>query len=115
MATFSVAHDSTTQRVLQTIDVYERSARECVARWRTRRHDRQPFLAEWLTGLPADARLLDFGRGGDKDAREIFALDIHRLGHIVQCCFGYLAGPSGSLRHNVVQVRGVFTQLRARI
>lgn len=115
MATFSVAHDSTTQRVLQTIDVYERPAKEWVARWSMRRNCRQPLLGEWLTGFPADARLLDLGREGDKDVRAIFALDVHRLGHIVQCCFGYLACPSTSLHHNVVQVRRIFTQSRARV
>src|SRR5215510_3492260 len=71
MGTFSVAHDSTTQLVLQTIDAYERSAKECVARWSKRRHRRSPFLAEWLTGLPADARLLDLGCGGGKDAGDL--------------------------------------------
>jgi SAM-dependent methyltransferase len=71
MGTLSVAHDSTTQLVLQTIDVYERSAKECVARWSKRRHRRSPLLAEWLTCLPADARLLDLGCGGGKDAGEL--------------------------------------------
>ena len=61
-------HDSTTQLVLQTIDAYERSAKECVARWSQRRHRRSPLLAEWLKGLPADARLLDLGCGGGQDA-----------------------------------------------
>lgn len=71
MGTLSVAHDSTTQLVLQTIDVYERSAKECVARWSKRRHRRPPLLAEWLRCLPADARLLDLGCGGGKDAGEL--------------------------------------------
>jgi SAM-dependent methyltransferase len=71
MDTFSVAHDSTTQLVLQTIDVYERSAKECVARWSKRRHRQPPLLAEWLTCLPADARLLDLGCGGGKDAGDL--------------------------------------------
>jgi SAM-dependent methyltransferase len=71
MDTFSVAHDSTTQLVLQTIDVYERSAKECVARWSKRRNRRPPLLAEWLTCLPADARLLDLGCGGGKDAGDL--------------------------------------------
>ena len=68
MAPPSSAHDSTTQFVLQTIDAYERSAKECVARWSQRRHRRSPLLAEWLRGLPADARLLDLGCGGGRDA-----------------------------------------------
>jgi SAM-dependent methyltransferase len=68
MDTLSVSHDSTTQLVLQTIDAYERSARECVVRWNQRRHRRPPLLVKWLKSLPADARLLDLGCGGGKDA-----------------------------------------------
>ena len=68
MASPSLPHDSTTQLVLQTIDAYERSARDCVARWKQRRHRRSPLLAEWLDGLSADARLLDLGCGGGQDA-----------------------------------------------
>ena len=68
MAPPSSAHDSTTQFVLQTIDAYERSAKECVARWSQRRHRRPPLLAEWLRDLPADASLLDLGCGGGQDA-----------------------------------------------
>jgi SAM-dependent methyltransferase len=71
MDTISVAHDSTTQLVLQTIDAYERSAKECVAQWSKRRHRRPPLLAEWLACLPADARLLDLGCGGGKDAGDL--------------------------------------------
>jgi SAM-dependent methyltransferase len=71
METLSVVHDSTTHLVLQTIDAYERSAKECVARWSKRRHRRPPLLAEWLTCLPADARLLDLGCGGGKDAGDL--------------------------------------------
>src|SRR6185436_6987884 len=71
MEAFSVAHDSTTPLVLQTIDVYERSANECVARWRKRRHRRPPLLAESLTCLSAHARLLDLGCGGGKDANDL--------------------------------------------
>jgi len=63
-----MAHDSTTQRVLQTINVYERSAKECLARWSQRRHRRPPLLVEWLQYLPADASLLDLGCGGGQDA-----------------------------------------------
>jgi len=66
-----VAHDSTTQCVLQTIDVYERSAKECLARWSKRRHRRSPLLVEWLQRLPADARLLDLGCGGGRDAGDL--------------------------------------------
>ena len=62
-----MAHDSTTQRVLQTINVYERSAKECLARWSQRRHRRPPLLVEWLQYLPADASLLDLGCGGGQD------------------------------------------------
>ena len=71
MDTLNVAHDSTTQFVLQTIDAYERSAKECIARWNKRRHRRPPLLAEWLACLPADARLLDLGCGGGKDAGDL--------------------------------------------
>jgi SAM-dependent methyltransferase len=71
MAPLSVAHDSTSQFVLQTIDAYERSALECVARWSQRRHRRLPFLADWVTRLPADARLLDLGCGGGQDAGDL--------------------------------------------
>src|SRR5438445_7892658 len=67
----SLAHDSTTQLVLQTIDAYERSAKECVARWSKRRHRRPPLLVKWLRCLPADARLLDLGCGGGKDAGDL--------------------------------------------
>ncbi len=66
-----MAHDSTTRLVLQTIDVYEWSAKECIARWNTRRHRRPPLLAEWLACLPADAKLLDLGCGGGKDAGDL--------------------------------------------
>ena len=66
-----LAHDSTTQLVLQTIDAYERSAMKCVVRWSQRRHRRLPLLAEWLTCLPADARLLDLGCGGGQDAGDL--------------------------------------------
>jgi SAM-dependent methyltransferase len=63
-----MVHDTTTQLVLQTIDAYERSAKECVARWNRRRHRRPPLLVDWLRSLPDDARLLDLGCGGGKDA-----------------------------------------------
>ena len=66
-----MAHVSTTQLVLQTIDAYERSAKECLARWGKRRHRRPPLLAEWLECLPADARLLDLGCGGGQDAGDL--------------------------------------------
>ena len=66
-----MAHDNTTQRVLQTIDVYERSAQECLARWSQRRHRRPPLLVKWLQCLPADARLLDLGCGGGQDAGDL--------------------------------------------
>ena len=71
MAPFSLAHHSTTQLVLQTIDVYERSAKECLARWSKRRHRRPPLLVKWLQCLPADARLLDLGCGGGQDAGDL--------------------------------------------
>src|SRR4030066_390345 len=61
-------HDSTTQAVLQTLDAYERSAADCLARWSKRRHRRPPLVVEWLTHLPAEARLLDLGCGGGQDA-----------------------------------------------
>ena len=64
-------HNSTTQLVLQTIDVYERSAKECLARWSRRRHRRPPLLVEWLQCLPANARLLDLGCGGGQDAGDL--------------------------------------------
>ena len=73
-----MSHDNTTQLVLQTIDAYERSAKECVARWSRRRHRRPPLLAEWLQYLPAGARLLDLGCGGGQDAG-----DLGRRGHRV--------------------------------
>lgn len=63
-----MAHDNTTQLVLQTIDAYERSAKDCLARWNKRRHRRPPLLVAWLRSLPDDARLLDLGCGGGKDA-----------------------------------------------
>jgi len=71
MAPFSLTHDSITQLVLQTIDAYERSAKECLARWSKRRHRRPPLLAEWLQCLPVDARLLDLGCGGGQDADDL--------------------------------------------
>jgi SAM-dependent methyltransferase len=67
----SSSHDSTTQLVLQTIEAYERSAGECVARWNRLRRRRSPLLADWLTRLPADARLLDLGCGGGLDAADL--------------------------------------------
>ncbi|MEI8015150.1 MAG: class I SAM-dependent methyltransferase [Nitrospira sp.] len=66
-----MAHDNTTQLVLQTIDAYERSAKECVARWNRRRHRRPPLLVEWLQCFPTGARLLDLGCGGGKDAGDL--------------------------------------------
>ena len=71
MASLSLAHNSTIQLVLQTIDVYERSAKECLARWSQRRHRRPPLLVEWLRCLPANARLLDLGSGGGQDAGDL--------------------------------------------
>ncbi|MEK7237540.1 MAG: class I SAM-dependent methyltransferase [Nitrospirota bacterium] len=71
MALLSLAHDSTTQLVLQTIDAYERSAVDCLARWGKRRQRSSPLLADWLTRLPADARLLDLGCGGGQDADDL--------------------------------------------
>ena len=71
MAPLSLAHNSTTQLVLQTIDAYERSVQECLARWSKRRHCRPPLLVEWLQCLPADARLLDLGCGGGQDAGDL--------------------------------------------
>ena len=68
MAPLTFTHNSTTQLVLQTIDVYERSAKECVARWSQRRHRRPPLLVECLQCLPVNARLLDLGCGGGQDA-----------------------------------------------
>ncbi len=64
-------HDSTTQLVLQTTDAYERSAKECMARWKKRRHRRPPLLVEWLQCLPAGASLLDLGCGGGQDAGDL--------------------------------------------
>src|ERR1051325_3114544 len=75
---FRLANDSTTQLVLQTIEVYERSAKECLARWSQRRHRRPPLLVEWLRCLPANARLLDLGCGGGQDA-----VDLGRRGYRV--------------------------------
>lgn len=66
-----MAHDNTTQLVLQTIDAYERSAKECIARWNRRRRRRLPLSAEWLQCLPAGASLLDLGCGGGKDAGDL--------------------------------------------
>jgi SAM-dependent methyltransferase len=71
MVPLSLAHDNTTQLVLQTIDAYERSAVECVARWNRRRHRRPPLLVEWIKYLPPDARLLDLGCGGGQDAGDL--------------------------------------------
>jgi ubiquinone/menaquinone biosynthesis C-methylase UbiE len=66
-----LTYDSTTQLVLQTIDAYERSAKECVARRNKRRHRQPPLLAKWIQRLPADARLLDLGCGGGQDAGDL--------------------------------------------
>lgn len=66
-----MSHDNTTQLVLQTVDAYERSAKECVARWNQRRHRRPPLLVEWLQCFPAGVRLLDLGCGGGKDAGDL--------------------------------------------
>ena len=71
METLSVAHDNTTQLVLQTTDAYERSAKECVARWSKRRHRRPPLLVKWLKCLPVGASLLDLGCGGGRDADDL--------------------------------------------
>jgi len=66
-----LTYDSTTQLVLQTIDAYEWSAKECVARRNKRRHRQPPLLAKWIQRLPADARLLDLGCGGGQDAGDL--------------------------------------------
>jgi SAM-dependent methyltransferase len=63
---------------LQTIDAYERSAKECIARWNRRRHRRPLLLFEWLQCLPTGGRLLDLGCGGGKDAG-----DLDRRGYCV--------------------------------
>jgi len=75
-----LSHDNTTQFVLQTIDAYERSAKECVARWNRQRHRRPPLLAEWLQYLPAGARLLDLGCGGGTDAGDLDRRGYHVVG-----------------------------------
>ena len=80
MALRSSPHDSTTQVVLQTIDAYERSAADCLARWSKRRHRRSPVLADWLTHLSADARLLDLGCGGAQDAGDLDQRGYHAVG-----------------------------------
>lgn len=67
----SLSHDNTTQLVLQTIDAYERSARECVARWNKRRPRRPPLLVQWIQRLPSGTRLLDLGCGGGRDAGDL--------------------------------------------
>lgn len=67
----SLSHDNTTQLVLQTIDAYERSAKECVVRWNKRRPRRPSLLVEWLEYLPAGTRLLDLGCGGGRDAGDL--------------------------------------------
>ncbi|HJS66592.1 MAG TPA: class I SAM-dependent methyltransferase [Nitrospiraceae bacterium] len=66
-----MSHDNTTQLVLQTIDAYERSARECVAHWNKRRPRRPSLLVEWLQYLPVGTRLLDLGCGGGRDAGDL--------------------------------------------
>ncbi len=71
MAPRRSADDSTTALVLQTIDAYERSAKECLARWGKRRHRRSPLLVEWLRYLPAGASLLDLGCGGGQDSSDL--------------------------------------------
>jgi len=67
----SLSHDNTTQLVLQTIDAYERSDKECVVRWNKRRPRRPSLLVEWLEYLPAGTRLLDLGCGGGRDAGDL--------------------------------------------
>jgi SAM-dependent methyltransferase len=67
----SLSHDNTTRLVLQTIDAYERSAKECTTRWGKRRHRRPPLLTEWLQHLPAGASLLDLGCGGGQDVSDL--------------------------------------------
>lgn len=67
----SLSHDNTTQLVLQTIDAYERSAKECVVRWNKRRPRRPSLLVEWLEYLPAGTRLLDLGCGGGRDTGDL--------------------------------------------
>jgi len=42
-------------------------------------------------------------------------LDLHRLGYVVERRFGDLAGPAAAFCHDVVQVRGIFAQARARV
>jgi SAM-dependent methyltransferase len=66
-----MAHDSTTQLVLQTTDAYERSAKECLARWGKRTHRRPPLLRKWVKSLPAESRILDLGCGGGRDTDDL--------------------------------------------
>jgi SAM-dependent methyltransferase len=80
MAPLRSVHDSTTQLVLQTTDAYERSAKECLARWDKRRHRRPPLLVEWLQYLPAGANLLDLGCGGGQDAGDLVRRGYRILG-----------------------------------
>jgi SAM-dependent methyltransferase len=75
-----MAHDNTTQCVLQTTAAYERSAKECLARWDKRRHCRPPLLVEWLQYLPAGASLLDLGCGGGQDAGDFARRGYHIVG-----------------------------------
>lgn len=62
-------HDSTSRAVLPTIQAYERSARDFLARWGRGRYRRPLFLTQWLTRLSPRARLLDLGCGGGQDAK----------------------------------------------
>src|SRR5678816_1507698 len=84
----SLSHDNTTQLVLQTIDAYERSAKECVVRWNKRRPRRPSLLVEWLEYLPAGTRLLDLGCGGGRDAGDLDLRGYRVVGVDERACRG---------------------------
>src|ERR1051326_6450103 len=42
-------------------------------------------------------------------------LDIHRLVHVMERRFGDFAGSAAAISHDVSEVRGIFTQARARV
>ena len=65
-------------------------------------------------GIPIWSRLAFLAFHASQVLADFFSilLYLHRLGYIMKRCFGDLAGPSAALGHNVVQVRGIFTQAR---
>lgn len=78
MAVRSTPHHTISRVVAQTLETYDRDARQFLTRWGKPRYKRPLLLGEWLTLLPKRAVLLDLGCGGGQDTRYLRAMG-HRV------------------------------------